>query len=114
MADYKPNQLCDYTYICYNDKCKNVNREVTVRKKHREEYFPTNCKRCKEDMINKGMITDENFEGVVVAKVASMSKEDRAKVLKKRSKDHFKKHIEEKRRDIIRNTDKAFVKSLNS
>lgn len=112
--DYKSNQVCKYTYMCYNEKCNKLGKEVVVEKKYKDEYKSTPCKSCKEDMTNKGMITDGNFEGIVVAKVASMGKEDRAKILKKRSKNHFKKHIAEKRREMIKNTDSAFKKSLNS
>ena len=115
--DYKPNEICKFTYICYNKKCKNNEKEVVIKKKYKDQYKEESCKKCKEVMNNKGIISDENdiaFSHVSIAKIGSMTKTEKAAMLRKRATNHYKKHIVEKKREMIKTTDNNFRKSLNS
>jgi len=50
------------------------------------------------------IIPGGTFENVVIAGYSSKSPEEKKKILKKRSHDHFKKHIEEQKNEMIKKT----------
>lgn len=96
-------------YVCENQECLDYGKE--------QEFYKTTstfigndlvclqsiCSKCKSKMKNLTENVPLSEKNIQIGKIASMSKEDRNKVLKKRSTEHFKSNIKEKK-DHLMNT----------
>lgn len=95
-------------YMCTNPECCNfaIEKEVFshthVCRGGEMVCLETICKKCGsygKDLTPFVPISEKN---IVFATVASMSKEKKVEVLKKRSHDHFKKNIAEKKDGLLK------------
>jgi len=94
--------------MCTNPECCNfaVEKEVLTHThviRDGRSFCPeTVCRKCGaegKDLTPFVPISKKNF---VIGEIASMSKEKKVEVLKKRSHDHFKKNIAEKKDSLIK------------
>lgn len=81
-----------YNYKC---ECGNVQEEIhsykLVTNDENDFAFTLICSSCGKKGLMKRLISVPNF-----GKYSSASTEEKREILKKRSKDHFKKNIEDK------------------
>ena len=98
--------------ICKNVNCQEFDKEIEVADwdgLHSYGLFVLkqcpNCKKLRQ--IIPGSLVEQDkdsvgFEGVAFAKIGSMSPQERKQVLKKRSNEHFKKHIKPRKEYLDR------------
>lgn len=89
--------------MCNNQNCNDYKKIIEVEDWDGVDsyrlFLLKKCPICNCQRKTIELKVQENEEGfnVYVAKFSSMSKVDQKKVLKKRSSDHFKKHLKEKK-----------------
>lgn len=80
-------------FICTNEQCP-CSKDTEKRYKWSDDEKPEVCKSCQSEMIE---YFEEVGEAGAYLKFNSLSKEDKRTLLKKRSNDHFKKEIAERK-----------------
>lgn len=94
-------------YVCKNPDCVDFGKE--------KEFFKTTtkfvggelicsqsiCGKCNKTMEDITVQIPLSEKNIYVAKIASMSKEGKVEVLKKRSKEHFKKEVKERKEHLM-------------
>ena len=97
------------TYKCVNPECANFNQPVEIysatlywnEEKQSMKCREAICSKCNSEMVDITPKIPIGEKNISIGEVASMTKEQRVNVLKKRSKEHFKKNIKERKDNLL-------------
>lgn len=95
--------MTTYNYFCTNNDCPEAYNYVHIQKNESEEKEPEFCEHCEQEMKLVGYIPAGGY-----LKSSAMTRDQRKDMLRKRSKEHAKKEISEKKHEMIKQLDNGF------
>lgn len=85
--------MTKYNYCCINDDCEET-QNFHIIKEEEDGDIPEYCLTCKEELKLMGEVP---YGGIGKFKMSSPN--EKRQILKKRSREHFQKHIKDRQRE---------------